>query len=253
MADSEIVSTNTTHLIPTPVQDVVVLARTPDEMAVSQRGLQAWAEQKLAAERGQLAETEENLAHAKRGKYQTTRWQRQVLLARNRVIYYEKILAALEAGYYIVPNFPNVDTLVIRTKREQPPGQRLESNWRTPPVPAVKADSLSIGMGHYVNPEPVVSTWTGVKKDSDGKEVKMYYASASGFADVDFPFSVVRPQILKDFNHALELRLFDEIGVLPARRRKGDPMVIGTIKRREGYTEHEVSFLISWWVDTRDL
>ena len=50
-----------------------------------------------------------------------------------------------------------------------------------------------------------------------------------------------------------DMGIFDEIGVLPVQSR-GDPMLIGRICRREsGYHTPSLSFLISWWIDTRAL
>jgi|SRR5688572_26233130 len=250
---TEIVRVETTHLLPPPARDVVVLARTPEEMAVSQEGLHTWALQKVAAERAELAEKEENLAYAKKGKYQTARWQRQVNLAKRRVIYYEKMLAAIEAGYYIVPAFPQIDTVAIRTRKAAPRAKVRESQWGRPPVPDVKGETLPVGEGRYVSAQPAVDRWHETRENKSGSETTYQLASESGFAEVDFPFHAVKPQILRDFNQALAARIFDEIGVLPQRQRRGDPMVIGTIKRREGYQETSVNFLVSWWIDTRDL
>jgi hypothetical protein len=30
-------------------------------------------------------------------------------------------------------------------------------------------------------------------------------------------------------------------------------MVIGKIKRKEGYTIHELNFVVCWWIDTKQL
>lgn len=239
--------------LPPLARDVVVLARTPEEMAASQSGLLTWAEQKVAAERAELAEKEENLQHAVKGKYQTAPWRRQVNLAKSRVIYYEKILAALQAGYYIVPAFPEIDTIAIRTRKARPPVNERDSTWGTPRPADVKGQTLPVGEGRYVSTSPAVDRWTEQRKSESGKEVTHHLVANRAFAEIDFPFHTVKPQILRDLNQALEARIFDEIGVLPQRRRRGDPMVIGTIKRREGYNETTVNFLVSWWIDTRDL
>lgn len=250
---SEIVKVGAPELPPV-ARDVVVLARTPEEMATSQAGLLDWARQKVEAERAELREKEENLSYAKKGKYQTNAWKRQVSLAKHRVIYYEKVLAALEAGYYIVPDMPGIDTIAIRTRRVAPPQKVTESQWGRPRVPDVKSQTLPLGEGDYVNPTPVVDRWDEVRKDRQGRDETYHLAASRAFAGIDFPFHLVKPQILRDFNHALELRIFDQIGVLPQRRKRGgDPMVIGTVLRRVGYEEHAVNFLLSWWIDTRDL
>jgi hypothetical protein len=255
MADipTEIVQVDPVFQMPPGVEDIVVLARTPEEMAVSQDRLIRWAQQKVAAEKAELAEKEENLAYAKKGKYQTTRWQRQVNLAKSRVVYYEKMLAVVEAGYYMVPAFPEIDTIAIRTRKRVPAGKQRESTWGVPRVPLVKSQTLPAGEGRYVSPEPEVDRWTENRDNGKGGETTHHLLAPKAFAEVDFPFHAVKPQILRDFNRALRERLFDEIGVLPQRRRRGDPMVIGSIKRREGYSEITANFLVSWWIDTRDL
>lgn len=238
--------------IPAPTQDVVVLASTPDEMAHSQAGIIDWATQKLAAEKAQLEEKEANLAHCKKAKYNVERWVRQVQLAKRRVTYYAKILNALQAGYYIVPNFP-IQIIAVRTRRASPDAKVKQRERWAPTSPEVKTMELPVGEGKYVGPLPVLERWTEKAVDSAGKDVTMHLARAVDFAEIDFPFSVVKPQILSQLDHAMQLKIFDEIGILPARQRNADPMVIGVIKRREGYTYHPVMFLISWWIDTRDL
>lgn len=48
------------------------------------------------------------------------------------------------------------------------------------------------------------------------------------------------------------MNIFDEIGVLPERRGKGDPMIIGSIVYRHG-VQRRVSFVIAWWLRESDL
>lgn len=237
--------------IPAPTQDVVVLASNPEEMVYSQDRIVDWATQKLAAEQAQLKEKEDNLAFCKKAKYNVDRWSRQVQLARRRVTYYVKILNALREGYYIVPNFP-VEIIAVRTKRRPDTKIRRREHW-APEHPEVKGMELPVGQGEYVGPLAVARRWTEKKIDGQGKEVTTHLVQATDYAEIDFPFAVVKPQILSQMDRAMQLKIFDEIGVLPARQRNGDPMVVGIVKRREGYTNHPVMFLISWWIDTRDL
>jgi hypothetical protein len=238
--------------IPAPTRDVVVLASSPEEMATSQRGLIGWAEQKLAAEKSQLEEKEANLAHSKKAKYSVDRWVRQVQLAKRRVTYYAKILNALREGYYIVPNFP-IQIIAVRTKRALPSDKVTSRESWAPVTPELKAMELPVGVGKYVNPTPALNRWSEKTLDSRGKEVTLHHARPIDYAEIDFPFSIVKPQVLSQLDRAMQLKIFDEIGVLPARQRNADPMVIGVIKRREGYSNHPIMFLISWWIDTRDL
>jgi hypothetical protein len=243
----EIVKRETMGLETLPMaEDVVVLARDPEEMANAQQGLIAWMDGKLTSLRTELSETEENLATAKRLKHRTDGWKRQVLTARKRVTYYEKARMALEAGYCIVPDFP-VQVIAVRTTRDNPPGRYVEGGGHR--VPDIKCEQLPAGEGDYVGPQPYTST--SQRKTDDGRTQSQSYAIA--LREVDFPFKIVKPQILKGLEEALKQRLFDEIGILPSHRRNVDPILVGRIKRREGYNESTMTFLIAWWIDTRSL
>jgi hypothetical protein len=226
--------------LPPISRDIVVLARDPEEMARAQQGLIVWMDRKLEGLRAELVEAEENLATAKRLKHRTLGWQRQVQVARKRVLYYEKAKTALESGYCIIPDFP-VQVIAVRTTKGGPSAKGFSGRR----VPDMKCETLPEGEGDYIDPEP----YTASLKREDGSMV----TTAIALREVDFPFKVIKPQILKGLEEALKRKLFDEIGVLPAHRANRDPILIGRIKRREGYNENTMTFLIAWWIDTRSL
>jgi hypothetical protein len=232
--------------LPPPAEDVVVLARNPTEVLEAQGQLLTWADSRVSALKVELEEAEDNLAQAKKLKIRTQPWAKQVTKASQAVVYYEKLRLAIAAGYYIVPNFP-VHVIAVRTSRARP-------SIRYQQVETIKADLAPSGEGQYVSPQPL----TEFKYLPD--EQRMVATSAE-FQAFDFPFRLVKPQILSDLSEALKLGLFDEIGVFPAppgvqQTKKaapqvppGDPMVVGIIKQ----AGQQVSFLITWWIDTRDL
>lgn len=253
MADeptTEIVKAEPTELAPVvgTGADVVVLARDPQEMAHAQQGLIDWFQQKILAEKAQLAECEENLAVAVRLKTRTNGWKNQVVRAKRKVLYYEKGLQALQEGYYIVPEFP-LQIIAVRTDKKNPPG-KVYTGWQG--VPDVEPAQLPEGEGRYVDSAPLVRMWT-TKQGDDPKTQKTHRRATDFVEDFDFPFKLVKPQVLKDLDRAMRMRLFDEIGVLPARARNTDPMVVGRIRCKHGPYERTLSFLITWWIDTRDL
>lgn len=238
-----------TMALPGPTQDIVVLARDPQEMAHAQEGLIAWFQSKIAAEKAQLAECEENLATAKRMKTKTDGWRRQVLLAQKRVTFYTKGLTALEEGYCIIPDFP-VQLIAVRTTKKRPPRKTHAGGaWN---VPDIASEQLPQGEGRYVSPVPFTETREGPGREPNSK---VRFSLATEFDLVDFPFKQVKPQILKDLSYAMKAKLFDEIGILPGRtRRNADPVLVGRIKRRVSqFNETTLTFLITWWIDTRDL
>jgi hypothetical protein len=249
--NTEIVKASETLPVPLHGDDVVVLARNPEEMATAQQGLLSWADAKIRAEQANLDDAQTNLNHAVSMKIRTEGWKRQVSRAKKLVLYYTKMRSALEEGYCIVPNFP-IQIIATKTGRKLPKPKKFSNSWN---VPAVAYDALPQGEGRYVDPNPTFIS-EEVEKERNGRTETVTVHSTYEFQeDIDFPFKTVKPQILSDLDRALKLKLFDEIGVLPqAGRRKGDPMIIGQIKRRDGtYQETVTSFLITWWVDSRDL
>ena len=260
--ETAIEKTGSTQIVPLPPpsSDVVVLARNPEEMEAAQQGLLVWADRKIEIERAQLTEAEENLARAKKMKVRTQGWARQVTLGKNRVLMYEKVKGALEQGFCIVPDFP-VHVIAVRTSKADPPKPwetRTGTHYSQPTPPEVKYEQLPEGEGEYVGPDPRTADWQSDEKRPDGETRTVWKQRSLAMAEVDFPFKLVRPEILADLDRAMQLRIFDEIGVLPdvhqPRRRHRDPMIIGRIRRREGaYNEPTINFLITWWVDTRTL
>jgi hypothetical protein len=256
MAD-EITTTET----PFPLDNhMVVLAKDPHEMQASQQQLIGWFQERVQLAKNELDEAETNLELAKSRKWATQGWKRQVGLAKGRVNFYDKCLAALDAGYCIIPDFPT-DIFAIRTKRKKPTANKRTSpgNW-TPNLRPQTSDSPPAGEGEYHSPDAFIETseHTYKRKDHRGELVEdsKITAWASDFDVPDFPMKVVKPQILDATGKAMARKIFDEIGVLPARRprnRGGDPIVTGRIMRREGTREIGLTFLISWWIDTRDL
>jgi len=234
---------------PLPVsEDLVVLARDPNEMAEAQQGLIAWMDRKVASLKSELAEAEENLATAKRMKTRTQGWASVVRRAKSRTTYYEKARNALQEGYCIIPDFP-VELIAVKTRKKRPPKRWVSGGGHM--VPDVHAEALPEGEGRYVSNDVLVRTRN--KPKEEGQTYARCESQATDFRMVDFPFKIVKPQILKGMEVALRRKLFDEIGVLPASRRNADPVLVGRIKRKEGYTEQVMTFLIAWWIDTRDL
>ncbi len=232
--------------------DIVVLASKPGQLEVANASLIQWFAQKIVACKAELQDAEDNFALAKKRKWSTGGWQRRVTLSRQAVSYYEKAEAALKAGYCLVPDFP-VDIIAIRTTRSTPANRVAESGYRHPSISEERTTSPKIGVGEYVSPNVTVvhGDYTKTVKD---KVEKVYTAEAHGFLPPDFPYKVIKPQILDDTSRAMAFKIFDEIGVVSRPSRRGDPIVVGRIKRTiSNRNERTMSFLLAWWIDTRDL
>ncbi len=237
--------------LPLPVaSDLVVVARNPEEMVQAQNQLVSWAIQKVQAEESQVTEFEAQLALAVEMHHRRSGYQKQLNLARGRVTFYTKIRQALEAGYCIVPNFP-IEVIAVRTKRSRP--KHMEAKGRWAGLPAVAPDQLPAGEGTYVSPE-TKNGHRSYQIEKDGKTETKHITYPTDFRDVSFPARLARVEVLSNLSRAQKLRLFDDIGMLPAHRRSKDPMLIGRIHQRiTPYQRNTLSFMIAWWIDTKML
>ncbi len=233
--------------------DFTVIATTPAAMIEAQKSLIVWADRKIEAVRLESAEAIEQLQIAIDRKWKTDAWRRQVAKYQARIEFYEKIKAALNAGYYIVPPFP-IDVFAIRTKRIAPAPMdgTIRDNHDQ------RAQILAVGEGRYVDPKPVRDSYVDEVTGSDGKTRNVTHYHATDFADVDFPFKLARSEIRDATNAAMALGIFDRMGVLP-RVRSPDPLVCGEIimPNQPSYYHQDnmkkITFFVAWWLDTKTL
>lgn len=243
----------------TGAQDIEVIAETPMEMQESNRALIAWCASKINTLRVDHIELDASYKAAVAHKWKSSTLKRHADLAKKRIEFYRKIKAALEHGFYIVPNFP-VRAFAIRTNRDKPLtlATTTSDSW-TQADKEQKLGPLPEGEGTYQNPFPEV--WqTDLTKtlsgDDQAKGKKLFKFYANSFQELDFPLNMARPRIMEATSRAMALKLFDDFGVLPSPYRKADPMIIARIKdpRPKGWGEgRTVSFIIAWSLDTRTL
>ena len=232
-----------------PMQELHLMARDPAEMMGAQKQLILWCARKMQAEKAELADSEANLAQAKKAKWATKPWARRVNLQKRRIEFYRKVKMALEAGYYIVPPFP-VDVFAIRTDRKKPDKKTTTYRYSGH---GQSARLLPAGEGRYVSNHPEIWETEKPGTDRDGREITIKEWWAEEFQPVDFPFIAVKPEVIDATNKAMARKLFDEFGVLPARGC-GDPIVVGRIKKpNQASWAHPLTFFIAWWLDTEDI
>lgn len=236
-----------------PVEDgqLVVIAERPAEMATAQANLIVWASQKVAAVKRELDGANESLAQASACGLRLDGIRRVVRNLALSVSYYEKVHAALELGYCLVPNFPG-DVVAIRTDCDLP-GGRIAQNWRPGRELDQIADQLELGDGKYVSPTPTF--WKEDEFEINGKGERVFkrrWWEAKEFRDVALPVKFMKPRLLEATQAAMAAKVFDEICTVdgPRGRKKSDPLIIGRVL---GPKEVMLSFLIGWFIDTRDL
>lgn len=230
--------------------NVHLVASTPEEMQAAQGSLAEWFRQKVSIVKDEARDATDCCIAATNAGWKTGPFERRERIAEGRLKFYEKCLAAVDAGYVIVPNFP-VDVFAIRTAKRKPKEAESDSRWSQFEQ---QAQTLPVGQGRYVDPLPKVFQRTRHETDKKTGLVnpKTYYYPKE-FDEIEFPISVAKPMVMKATHRAMATKIFDEIGCLPNRRTKGDPIVTGAVMFREGASEKRLTFLIAWWVDTRDL
>lgn len=242
---------------PPPDKSIVVVASNPQQMQKAQQDLIDHFEAKLKVLGTELAEAQENLRIAKERKWKRGPFERQVDKVQDSIKFYEKIKAALEAGYVIIPNIEDLDIFAIRTTRKKPRENISSggSGWVQPPDRQVTSRP-ALGEGRYVNADTVNTTWAqDITKAGDTQRSYKMMSKAVSFDNIEFPFHLAKPQILKSTAEAMKVLAFDDIGITPSRKiKRGDPMIVGRIhSKKSGYRQKIVSFLITWFVDTKDI
>ena len=234
-----------------PQSHLHVIARDPTEMERANKQLVGWLSEKIAREFQELKDANENYQIARKAKWRSEPWKRRASRHKARIIFYQKLRSALKAGYYIVPPLP-VDIFAVRTDRQKPTGYVVRSHqFGNDRQLAQKSRRLPEGKGRYVAAEPEVWLDDLGHEDKDGKWIERWRHYAKEFQNVDFPFRMARPETLTATAEAMGKKLFDQIGVLPRYRRRGDPIVMGQVCPPEAHKE-PVTFFIAWWLHTED-
>lgn len=223
------------------VEDIALTATLPSEMVESQTQLIDWCSRKILVCQDEVRELYDSYERAKKMKWKFEPLRNLWRNASKKLAYYEKVKAALEAGYYIVPNF-DVQFFAIRTSKKTPKDSWETATWNTDHKK--DAQELPIGEGEYQNPFPVVYQ----KFVGEGNERKKY-SRAESWDAMEFPIMMAKPEIMDATSRAMALKVFDRIGVYP-KYRKEDPVIIGQIFNKKGTTTKIVSFMIAWHINT---
>jgi hypothetical protein len=243
------------------VQDIAVIAKYPYQMAACQKSLIEWTDRKIVALQAEEADCRESYEIARQKKWASAPLLRAADRVKKRITFYEKLKAALALGHCIVPNFP-VDLIAVRVGKKKP----RETHTTSPrDASTTKAEILPAGEGRFVDDGQFRGSCQTTYRGHDGQERKQDHFFPIAFdEEIDFPFLVARPEVLTALARATADKVFDEIGLLPGKHApRGDPILVGRIfdPTRSGGWNSElrrnekrfVSFLIAWYIDTRDL
>lgn len=224
-----------------------IIAVNPQQMQEAQAQTIGWIGAKLTDAQQDLSIAMETFEALHKAGLRTKPAEAIAVKARRRIKFYEKVKAALDEGYYIIPPF-DIQLFAIRTNRVSTPDNTSDSRWQQ----EMKPVALPVGEGRYENPAVArVQTGTETKKDCGGKDYQVTLFSNANWQDgIDLPVRALKPQIIHEVGRALELKIFDALGIAPAYRA-ADPIIAGHIMRPDG--KGVLTFFVAWWLDEADL
>lgn len=225
-----------------------LVALTPADMAPAQHDLLTWCDGKVAAVQAELRDLETNLELATEHGWKHTTVAAAINRAKKRVLYYEKMKAAVEAGYLIVPNFP-IDVFAVRVQRQR---QREATSAYAygHAYKEAKAELLPAGEGRYVD-EELLTHDESHTETVDGKTKTISRYVSGDYDAVDFPVIAVKPAVLAATQRAMALKVFDQVGTVTNSVGR-DPIVVGRLLDPRG-NGRCVTFFVAWWLDLASL
>lgn len=216
-----------------------LVARNNQELEAARTQLSTWVIGKLNFIHAEIKHLEENLEIAIRNKWKVSGIRGAIRKQRNLINYYEKIKAATDAGYFIIPNmFMNVFAVRVDPQRVPQINSRYQGDMTAKP-----RANLPVGAGEYAHD----GMFYHCEVETQGeKKVTTYHSDDYDF-EVPFPVVAAEPIVLEETGKAMALKIFDEVGLITAQ---SDPMVAGTVK---GPNYRTCMFVIAWWLDLRQL
>lgn len=232
------------------VQPMVhLVARNPVEMQEARQGLAGWLTAKIAEVGAEMADYQESLAQAVKNKWGAKGLKKAISSAFYRQEFYKKTLAAVDAGFTIVPEFP-IDVFAIRVQRDAPEGAIQTSRYGRAIAEDERCEILPTGAGDYASPRPKTVTWKETRTDNQEKGYKVNLIQPTALQPVEFPIRSARAEVMSATAEAMALKVFDEIGICP-QTRKADPLIIGRVLLPG--SDKTVNFLIAWHLNLNEL
>lgn len=218
-----------------------LIAFNPVELQQSHDVLKTWLVEKYRQCLGQAKELRESFEMAKKHKWKSSSIGAAMKREENRANYYDKALKAVEAGYLLIPPFP-LAVFAVRTNKVGPPAKVVSYKRGVPN--AHPSQNAPGGEGEYVDNQ--VFYESASYKDEKGNEKETYWATRFD-SEIDFPLEAIKPELMERANKAMLLKIFDEIGLVS--QRDADPILVGSILYKVGWSEKRMNFFLAWWLD----
>lgn len=240
----------TTKLVEAPTEstELNLVALTPADMVPAQHALIDWCGKKIQALKDEADELDLHQKLAIENGWKTSVVTANLNRTARRITYYEKMRAALDAGYLLVPNMP-VDVMAIRVKGDRPAQRSTQARWSAENTPQ---QLLPSGEGRYVDDKVFTNEMVTKRAAANGQgEITERTYWPTEYDEADFPIAMTKPVVLDAVGRGMALKIFDRIGrVRNDRSPRRDPIYVGQIIRD---SQTMATFFLAWWVDTRTL
>lgn len=223
------------------MNNITVVAENTMQLQEANNQLIEFFKGKMTGLEKDAKEIGDSIVESLNAGFDTKKLKGQQTKLRNKLVYYDKIINALQRGYTIIPAVWQGISIAVKTDSVNVPNKN--SNYRGSSELNMKAKRLPVGEGRYVCPETIV----GHDTYCDGDKEKNLYFPIEIKEEIELPISLAKPQLIAATKSAMQHKVFDAIQVVD---HGGDPMVIGVING-QGYKQ--VCFLIAWWLDTKDI
>lgn len=210
--------------LPVKYQEPLVhlVATNPSEMAAAQSDLKRFLVAKIESLDSDIGDLNASINKAKEAKWNTSSLARLRNQAVDHQEFYAKILAAVEAGYTIVPDFP-VDLFAIRVAREGPSHGPNSSRYGPPSTYLENPNILPPGEGEYVSPIPKTELTRESLYEKDGvTKYNLTTRTPIAFKEVVFPLRAARCEVMDATKSAMALKIFDQVGICPRGQRQSN-------------------------------
>ena len=228
-----------------------LIALTPADMVPAQTELLGWCDRKIAAVEQELADLKTNLELATEHGWKHRSVEASLNRTAKRVLYYQKLKAAVAAGYLIVPNFP-VSVFAVRVQRDKQREVTSDYKYRRD-YKTARPELLPAGEGRYVDVDEELFTVDASYDERlpDGKTKRVSRYVSADYDEVDFPMVAVKPAILQATARAMALKIFDQLGLVENQSGR-DPIVVGQLIDPRG-NGRRATFFIAWWLNPSEL
>lgn len=255
-----------------PGGGAMVVATNPTQLHSMQQTTLDWCRMKLGLLESEGRELVQARDQALKNKWNANALKRHVGRNVKRQDFYQRVIAAMEAGYCMFPT-TEATVFAVRVESDGEATKGMRGTYRhhpgRMPVRQGKQRGIKKGAGYYVS--SIINTEAvEVNEGTEEAPATRYRLLGQDPEAVEFPMVAAKIELMNATDAAMELKVFDEIGLLPGvlmansherqhaqQIRVADPVIVGRIvdptSARWGVYRKVFTFMIGWFIHTKDL